>query len=156
MASMVLSKACTYGILASFYVAREKDAAFVSIREMSEDLNISFHFLTKILQKLTGHGIMISHKGPKGGISLAKKPEKISLLEIIAAIDGDEIFHECILGLPGCGNEKQCPIHDYWASVRAEMESMFANRTLAETADGLEQIEYRLKLPVMSTRPPRL
>ena len=99
---------------------------------------------------------MISHKGPKGGISLAKKPEKISLLEIIAAIDGDEIFHECILGLPGCGHEKPCPIHEYWANVRAEMEAMFANRTLAETADGLEQIEYRLKLPVMSTRPPKL
>lgn len=152
---MVLSKACTYGILASFYVARESDVSYVSIREMSEDLNISFHFLTKILQKLTAAGLMISHKGPKGGISLAKKPEKISLLEIITAIDGDEIFHECILGLPGCGHEKPCPIHEYWADVRAEIESMFAGRTLAETADGLEQIEYRLKLPIMSTRPPK-
>ncbi len=152
---MVLSKACTYGVLASFYVAREQNSGYVSIREMSEDLNISFHFLTKILQKLTAYGLMTSHKGPKGGISLAKQPDKITLLEIIAAIDGDEIFHECILGLPGCGHERPCPIHDYWAKVRSDMEEMFAGRTLADTAEGLEQIEYRLKLPVMSTRPPR-
>lgn len=149
---MVLSKACTYGILASFYVAREGETEYVSIREMSEDLNISFHFLTKILQKLTAAGIMISHKGPKGGISLTRKPNEISLLQIIDAIDGSDVFQECILGLPGCGHETPCPIHNYWMNVRGEMEEMFAKRTLEETATGLDEIEYRLKLPELGRR----
>lgn len=143
---MVLSKACTYGLLASFYVAREKSGDYVSIRDMSDELNISFHFLTKILQKLTAAGIMNSHKGPKGGISLTRTPEKITLREIIEAIDGNDIFTQCILGLPGCGHKKPCPIHDEWAKVRVDLFRMFEGRSLADSSDDLETYAYRLKI----------
>jgi len=143
---MVLSKACTYGLLASFYVARAKTDDFVSIRDMSDELNISFHFLTKILQKLTAAGLMNSHKGPKGGISLTRTPEKISLREIITAIDGDDVFTQCILGLPGCGHKQPCPIHNEWAALRSELQTMFHSRTLADSSEDLEKYTYRLKI----------
>ena len=49
----------------------EEDPRFVSIRRMADELDISFHFLTKILQSLTSEGLLISHRGPKGGVRLA-------------------------------------------------------------------------------------
>ncbi|MCH8494118.1 MAG: Rrf2 family transcriptional regulator [Balneolales bacterium] len=143
---MILSKACTYGLLASFYVAKKSDSSYVSIREMSDDLNISFHFLTKILQKLTAAGLMNSHKGPKGGISLTREARLISLKEVILAIDGDTVFTECILGLPGCGHQKPCPIHHEWAPVRDNFLKMVANRSLADSAEGINNLRYRIKM----------
>lgn len=143
---MVLSKACTYGLLASFYVADKRNMEYVSIREMSDDLNISFHFLTKILQKLTAAGLMVSHKGPKGGVSLARSASAINLLNIITAIDGSDIFTECVLGLPGCGHQKPCPIHTQWASLRTEMHKLFSEKTLEDSADSLESLGFRLTI----------
>ena len=76
-----LSKTCTYGILAALYVASKDENKFVSIREISEELNISFHFLTKILQILTHENIMTSYRGPRGGVALVKDINKITILE---------------------------------------------------------------------------
>jgi Rrf2 family transcriptional regulator, iron-sulfur cluster assembly transcription factor len=141
---MILSKACTYGLLAAFYVAKEKESGYVSIRQMSDDLKISFHFLTKILQKLTAAGLMISHKGPNGGISLSREARLVSLKEIILAIDGDDVFTECILGLPGCGHQKPCPIHYEWSPVRDAFLKMVAEKTLADSSEGILNLTYRI------------
>jgi Rrf2 family protein len=143
---MILSKACTYGLLASFYVAKQSNKGYVSIRDMSDDLNISFHFLTKILQKLTASGLMQSHKGPKGGVSLTREARLISLKEIVLTIDGDAVFTQCVLGLPGCGHQKPCPIHHEWAPVRDNFLKMMANTTLADSSEGIRDLQFRLKM----------
>lgn len=143
---MILSRACNYGILASLYIAKEErsKSGYTSIRQLSNELNISFHFLTKILQTLTAEGILLSHKGPKGGVMLAKKPEDITILDLVYAIDGSEIFTECVLGLPGCGNQDPCPMHFQWAEVREQLKEMFEGKTLAETAGDIEEMKLRL------------
>lgn len=141
---MVLSKACSYGILATLYIAKKKNSQFISIKEISDDLNISFHFLTKILQTLTENGLLVSLRGPKGGVSLAKKPEDVTLLDIIIAIDGGELFTECILGLPGCGVAKPCPMHDYWSDVRGHLKDNFGDKSLSEISDRIDEFKLRL------------
>ncbi len=146
---MVLSKACTYGILASLYVARESSRSkdYVSIGRMSRELNISFHFLTKILQMLTSAGILVSMKGPKGGVALRRDPEKTSLFDIVAAIDGMGLFTDCLLGLPGCGEEKPCPVHDEWAEIRDNLFQTFQGKSLGETAKRIDERDLRFALP---------
>ncbi len=143
---MILSRACNYGILASLYIAKEErtKTGYTSIRHLSEELNISFHFLTKILQTLTAEGILHSHKGPKGGVMLARNADEITILDLVYAIDGEDIFTECVLGLPGCGNEEPCPMHFQWAEVRENLKDMFEHKTLAETAGEVEEMKLRL------------
>lgn len=131
---MLLSKACVYGLRSSLFLAAHGKDGYVSIREMSEKLDISFHFLTKILQQLTRAGLMESHKGPKGGIRLTKSGSEVNLFEIVAAIDGTELFTECALGLPGCGVKKPCPLHDKWAGTRDGIRDMLENTNLVELA----------------------
>lgn len=131
---MLLSKACVYGLRSSLFLASRESNGYISIREMSEKLDISFHFLTKILQQLTSAGLMESHKGPKGGVRLTKSGSEVSLFEIVAAIDGIELFTECALGLPGCGVKKPCPLHDKWAGTRDGIREMLENTNLVELA----------------------
>ncbi|MDR8393185.1 Rrf2 family transcriptional regulator [Aliifodinibius sp. S!AR15-10] len=141
---MLLSKSCVYGLRAALYLAAGNNGEYVSIGKMSERLDISFHFLTKILQQLTAADLMESHKGPNGGVKLAKPGSEISLIEVVIAIDGAELFTECALGLPGCGVEKPCPLHDTWAETRDSIREMLENTTLTHLAEKGKNMNLRL------------
>lgn len=142
---MLLSKSAEYGIRATLHLATLNRAGYVSIRAISEELHISFHFLTKIFQKLTQAGILESFRGPNGGVMLADSPSRISLYDLVIAIDGASLFEACVLGLPGCGNEKPCPLHASWAAERSRLKQIFEQTTLAAAADDIERLDLRLK-----------
>lgn len=141
---MVLSKSCVYGLRATIFLALHTDREFVPISEISEKLQISFHFLTKILQTLTQKGLLTSHRGPTGGVALTKAAQDIIIYDIVTAIDGDEIFTGCILSLPGCGNQTPCPMHESWALVRNKIRTLFITTSLADLARGVRQSNLRL------------
>lgn len=128
----MLSKSCEYGLRAALYLASLHQTGYVSISTISDELDISFPFLTKIFQKLNDAGLLNSRRGPKGGVALTKNADEISLYEIVVAIDGDELFTECVLGLPGCGEAVPCPLHDQWAEERDRVERLFKRSTLAD------------------------
>ena len=141
---MLLSKSCVYGLRASIYLASKKDDTFISIKEMSAGLNISFHFLTKILQQLTSANLMESYKGPNGGIKLTKKGRDSTLLDMVIAIDGPELFTQCALGLPGCGSDAPCPLHESWIDTRASIQGMLERTTLDQIAKEGKEKQFRL------------
>ena len=132
---MIFSKACEYGLRAMLYLALQNPEGYVSILTVSYDLDISFQFMTKTLQKLNDADLVVSKRGPGGGVSLTRAPEDISLYEVVVAIDGTELFEECILGLPGCGEAEPCPLHDHWTEERSHVEEMFRNTTLSEVPE---------------------
>lgn len=131
---MLLSKSCIYGLRATLYLASRGNEVYVPIRTLSDKLEISFHFLTKILQKLTAEGLLESFKGPNGGVRLTRSGEEIPLVEIVLAIDGPALLTECALGLPGCGHAKPCPLHEKWAKTREGIREMLEKTTLTSLA----------------------
>jgi Rrf2 family transcriptional regulator, iron-sulfur cluster assembly transcription factor len=131
---MLLSKSCIYGLRASLYLASKQNGDFVPIRQLSDDLEISFHFLTKILQNLTAEGLLESFKGPNGGVRLSKSGDEINIMDIVVAIDGPALFTECALGLPGCGVKKPCPFHEQWAETRDSIKSMMESTSISNLA----------------------
>ncbi len=141
---MLLSRTCEYGIRASIYLASLQEERYVSIRDISDRLDISFPFLTKIFQKLTAAGIMRSSRGPAGGIALAKPAGSVSLNDLVLAIDGAALFTECVLGLPGCGIQKPCPMHAGWVEERTRLQRLFATTSLAEVARRTDTFDLRL------------
>ena len=147
---MLLSKSCEYGLRAMLYLGslgRDDDAEeatgrsraptqeYVSIQAISDDLEIGFSFLTKVFQQLNDAGLLTSKRGPGGGVALTRAPDAISLYEIVVAIDGDDLFKECVLGLPGCGEAEPCPLHDHWTEERDRIKTTFQATTLAEVPD---------------------
>ncbi|MBV6429743.1 MAG: HTH-type transcriptional regulator IscR [Haliscomenobacter sp.] len=108
---------------------------YVGIKEISEQLDISFHFLTKILQTLTQEGLLRSLRGPAGGVTLNQKTKDINVLEVILLFEGKSFFDTCILGLPGCGERKPCPMHDFWKQTQSSLQEKFRTTTLAELSE---------------------
>ncbi len=148
----MLSKTCTYGVQAAIYVAARKCEDWISINEISSNLNISFHFLTKVLQQLTNAGIMTSQRGVHGGVMLAKRAEDVSLLDLISVIDGTDVFEQCMLGLPGCGVAEACPVHDRWVMLRTEIVRVFMGTSLEALAHDATMLNLRLAHPEMLKR----
>ncbi len=141
----MLSKSCIYGLRASIYIALHDDEdGYVSIRSIADELDISFHFLTKILQHLTEGGIMKSYRGPSGGIRLARPASAVTLLDIVEILEGEEYFRACILGLPGCGKENPCPLHEDWARTRKRVRAMFEKARLDKLAKAVAGGRIRL------------
>lgn len=141
---MILSKSCIYGVQSAIYVAAHDADGYVSINQIATELQISFHFLTKVLQQLTQEGIMVSYRGPRGGIALAKPSDQISLYDLISAIDGTAIFTECLLGLPGCGVAEPCPAHDHWTKLRVELTGIAKRLSLRDLGDKASELNVRL------------
>lgn len=142
---MLLSKSCEYGIRATLYLASLQQDGYVSIRAISDELDISFHFLTKIFQKLTQADLLQSFRGPNGGVTLARPASAITLMDLVTAIDGPALFTECVLGLPGCGEQKPCPLHNAWGLERDRLKVIFECTTLAILANDIESLDLRLK-----------
>lgn len=141
---MLLSKSCIYGIRSVLFLAINKERQFISIREISKELGISFHYLTKILQTLNRAGILESTKGPKGGVSFRIPPEKLTVYNIIYAIDGNEVFEECVLGLPGCSNQNPCSLHEMWSATKDHLENGLKDQTIEEMALKIREKKIRL------------
>ncbi|MBK6929373.1 MAG: Rrf2 family transcriptional regulator [Saprospirales bacterium] len=69
-------------------VRKQNEQEYVSIRDLSEQLDISFYFLTKILQTLTQANLLVSYRGPNGGIAFKVPPEKIMLSDVVRVLEG--------------------------------------------------------------------
>ena len=141
----MFSRACSYGIQASLYLAHESSSGeFVPAHRIAADLQVPFHFLKKILQRLTEKGITRSVRSTHGGVALGKDPGAIRVWDIVEAIDGIEQFaSECILKLPSCNASKPCPLHHAWAAERVRLQSMLKSATLLNGADAVQNLISR-------------
>jgi Rrf2 family iron-sulfur cluster assembly transcriptional regulator len=129
----ILSKRCEYGLRAALFLGAQRERRpYVSIREISDTLDVSFHFLTKILQALTEGGLLTSYRGPSGGVALARDAHEITVLHLIDCLEGPDLFRSCVLGLEGCGARKPCPLHADWTEQRKALRDMFSRTSLAE------------------------
>ena len=144
---MRLSKSCLYGIWATIYLASINDREFIPIREISDKLDIPFHFLTKILQLLAKADVVVSLRGANGGVSLAKNAEKIFLKDVIIAVDGSGTFSDCVLGLTKCDAKNPCPLHEKWSPIKDQVENLAFNTSLLALANNANKTKW-LKNPM--------
>ena len=134
---MLFSKACEYGIRAMLFLASQEDDKPVRVREIAETLKIPIPFLSKIVHSLSRNELIHSQKGPGGGVTLAKAPSQITLLQVVEVIDGLDLFRACALGLPHCSDDFPCPLHGQWGGLRTEIQEMLTHRTLDQIIDQL-------------------
>lgn len=133
----MFSKSCEYGIRASIYIAKHSlKNQKVSLKEVALHTDSPPAFMAKILQKLTRIKVLVSIKGPNGGFFVPlEKIDKVSLLTIVLAIDGDGIFEDCTLGLRRCDGQKPCPMHFSFIKIREEMRLGLETKSLKSLAD---------------------
>ncbi|HEY4682948.1 MAG TPA: Rrf2 family transcriptional regulator [Candidatus Acidoferrales bacterium] len=88
----------------------------------------------KILQELVRKGLLASRRGPGGGFRLARRPQLITLRDIVAAVDGLDHFLECAVGLERCADDAPCPLHHTWKGLRGRILSYLETTSVAEMA----------------------
>lgn len=134
----MFSASCHYGLQAMFYIASHcKEGCNIELKEIAEERDIPKHFLSKILQQLVREKLLSSMKGPHGGFRLNRDPATITLIDIVKAIDGLEIFDECGIGLRQCSESEPCPIHDDFKTLREQVKELFQTKTLEELANEI-------------------
>jgi Rrf2 family iron-sulfur cluster assembly transcriptional regulator len=133
--TVIFSKKCEYGLQGVLYLAAHLDEIVTSSEDISNALGIPKEFISKILQSLTESGIVESKKGKNGGFTLAKAPSKIRLIDVVAAIDGLDIFNSCVLGFPECSPDHPCPVHQQWGELRTKAYNMLTDETIDKFRD---------------------
>ncbi len=142
----MFSKACEYGIRAVFFIAKQSHKGLRSnISEIAKAVDSPEPFTAKICQELARGKIILSKKGPNGGFYL-KKDAEIKLSQIVKAIDGDQIFTSCALGLNSCSSANPCPLHNQFVDVRNGLKKMCENTLVMELAPEIEANEFYLKI----------
>jgi Rrf2 family protein len=133
----MLTSACQDTIRAAVWLSTKPKGEFHRIQEISESLELPFHFMAKSLQKLVHAGILISQRGAAGGVTLAQSASDVTLLSIIDAVDGSSFFDACVLGIGDCEAEKPCALHTQWDVWRQEMLGMYDAMRLSEITEDV-------------------
>lgn len=141
--SLIFSRQCEYALQAVLYLALKPGGEMTSIKEMTDRLDIPYHFLAKILQDLAHKGLLISLKGPTGGFALAMPANEITLFHIVEAIDGVDFTNTCVLGFPECSGRNPCAVHEKWGGLRDGIYSMLVSRNIGEMAREMKKPEYK-------------
>ncbi len=135
----MLSKACEYGIRATIYISSQsKSNRRVGLKEISSFIDSPSAFTAKILQQLVKNQIIDSVKGPNGGFEIkASRIESTSISDIVRAIDGNEVYSQCILGLENCSDASPCPLHDEYMIIKLKLRALMDNTKVANLSEDL-------------------
>ena len=106
-----LGKLTDYGMVLMTYIARNHDRSLHTARDLALESRLPLPTVSKLLKELLQGGLLVSHRGIKGGYILAREPREISVAEIIAVLEGPIALTECSTEVSGlCDLEPCCPI----------------------------------------------
>jgi Rrf2 family protein len=126
---MQITHQADYAIRAIHYLAAAGPEERVSTSQIAEAYQIPSSFLTKIIAQLSVAGIIRTSRGARGGVTLARPPEEISILEVLEAIDGPVTVNECVEDPDSCPFTESCTVHNFWQEVRDELTARLKNTT---------------------------
>ena len=122
------------------YIAQKsKVGQRVGIKEIAKGIDSPEPFMAKILQDLSRKGLVLSIKGPNGGFYMDAIHKRISLADIVSAIDGNHLFDGCGLGLKACNEKRPCPIHYEFKALRTKLKAMLESTQIDEFTGNLEK-----------------
>ena len=132
----MLSLTCKTAIKAVIYLASKFESGEkAGIKEIAEFIDASEHTVGKMLQTLVKAQVINSSKGPTGGFYITAKQKDQPIIKIVEAIDGENVFNQCGLGLSKCSATHPCPIHDDYKVVRDLFENMCKQKNISDLCE---------------------
>ena len=142
----MFSKSCEYAIKAMIFVAQKsKEETRVGVKEIAKGTDSPEHFIAKIMQELGRKRLVQSIKGPNGGFYMTERDFKISISDIVKAMDGDKLYSDCVLGLKACSEKKPCPVHFEFKEIKKRLIHMIENNTIGDFNEKLDSGKFFLK-----------
>jgi len=128
-----LGKLTDYGLVLMTCMARPQGSSMRTARDLARESKLPLSTVSKLLKELLQSGLLVSHRGIKGGYLLARDPHEISVLEMIAAIEGPMALTECsteVIGL--CNLESCCPIKSNQQVINQAVRGVLEKITLSD------------------------
>ncbi len=136
---MQITRQADYAIRAVLYLAEMGPETRSATSQIAHEQQIPPSFLAKIVSQLSVAGLLQTSRGTRGGVSLARPPEQISLLEVVEAIDGPILLNECVGGGGACTFGDDCPIKPIWCDAQLEL----VERLKATTFDSFIKVDHQ-------------
>jgi FeS assembly SUF system regulator len=129
-----ISRLTDYGIVLMSYLAAHPDR-FHNATEVAVGARLPAPTVSKLLRLLARQGLLESQRGAKGGYGLARRPEEISVADVIRALDGPIALTNCNTNLPGeCEHEPRCPVRGHWGRINHAVRQALEGVRLSEMA----------------------
>jgi len=141
-----LTRGSEYGIRAMMYLAGREFGEVCSLREVSSAQDVPESFLAKIFQSLVHAGILVSHRGARGGFALARPADEITPAQVIEAVDGPIALNHCVAWPESCDNSAECQMHRVWTKAQTVVLAVLSETSFAELV--CEPAEQRDARPV--------
>lgn len=145
----LFSRAAECALQAATYIClNASEGRPVLSSEIAEQLVLPLAFTRKSLRALVTAGILLSARGKSGGFVLARPPETISVMEIVAALDSPPLKEgTCLLGQNECGGENPCALHNYWSRVISGLKTKLQATSLRDLARHQRSASAFLRRP---------
>ncbi len=131
---MKLTRGGEYGIRGVLYLAQQNDGKVSMLSAIAKTQDVPPRFLAKIFQALAKAGVVKSHRGAKGGFSLARPANEITIRDVIEAVEGPVLLNVCLTGPGECTRDEICPMHAIWSEAQEKMMSVLASSNFADLA----------------------
>jgi Rrf2 family protein len=115
----------------------------VAVWEVSKRQGISMKYLEALMPALKSAGLVKSVKGPRGGYSLGRLPEDITLYDIVAAFGGPVTLVDCEKNGAGCRRMESCAVNEVWREVSTVINEKLASVTLREIMERQRELDGR-------------
>lgn len=126
-----LSKLTDYATVILSFMAKDNSRVFAAI-EIAAATGIALPTVSKILKFLVNAKVVMSTRGSKGGYTLARVPEKISVASIISALEGPIALTECSISKQACEQASGCGIRANWHLINQTIHNALESVTLAD------------------------
>lgn len=128
---MQITRQADYAVRAMIYLAQLGPDRRASTSQIALEKQIPPSFLAKIVSQLSVAGLLQTSRGARGGVSLAKTPEEISLLDVVEAIDGPILLNECVGDNSSCSFGDSCPMKPVWCEAQQELVTRLGKTSFA-------------------------
>jgi len=126
---MQITRQADYAIRAMLYLANMQPGERAATSQIAETKKIPSSFLAKIISQLSIAGLIHTSRGAHGGVTLARQPDQITVLDVVEAIDGPISINNCTLDPRVCEFGEECPIRPLWCDLQAELISRLRSTT---------------------------
>jgi Rrf2 family protein len=134
-----LSKKADYGLIAMKHLANHRQGHACSANEIAEEYGISATLMAKVLQKLAKQGLVAAKHGSTGGYQLTRRPEQISALEVLTAIDGPVLITSCVTSHGNCDATERCSVKEPLQRVNESILNVLSMVTIAHLSEEKQE-----------------
>jgi Rrf2 family protein len=129
---MQITRQADYAVRAVLHLARMQDGAKTATSSVAKEQHIPPSFLAKIVSQLSVAGLLHTSRGARGGVTLARDPKHITLLEVVEAIDGPIQLNECVTESGVCSFSENCPVRSVWCQAQEELIARLGRTDFAQ------------------------